>query len=410
MRKKVRATTVRWAANLLFIGLSLGFPFVGLGQQSAREAWTADTISSRALGQRTIYIATPDGYDEGTSRYPILVLLDANDHQMFRLWIAQAAYLADNGTGVPPVITVGIPNGSDRIHDMTPPATGSSVKDFKKAGGAAAFADFIIGEVLPYVRARYRTLPAVILTGHSAGGLFALDVAARRPNAFNGIIATSPAIWFNGETLVDSYADLLGRSQTHPRMFFTSGGDEADISKATRRFADLLGANAPLSGTFSYRSYPEATHRLTPMSFGDGLQFIFKPVSFSNLVTERLDFTKVDSVALNDALQSSERTYAAGASSLGLSEQFPEQILNGLGYRLMNNKKVALAISVFQRNVRAYPRSVNVYDSLADGFLAAADSSSALAQLRIAVKVAHNIGAPVPADTQQKLNALEAKK
>jgi hypothetical protein len=329
---------------------------------------------------------------------------------MFRLWIAQAAYLAGNGANIPSVIAVGIPNGSDRIHDMTPPATGSSVKDFKNAGGAAAFADFIIDEVLPYVRARYRTLPAAFLTGHSAGGLFALDVAARKPSAFKGIIATSPALWFNDQTLVDAYANLLGRSRAHPRIFMASGGGEEDISAAIRRFAELLGANASLSGTFSYRAYPEATHQLTPMSFGDGLRFIFEPVSISRLAISHLDFTKVDSVALSDSLQVSEKIFAAGARSLGLSEQLPEQVINSLGYRLMNNSKPALAISLFKRNIRAYPQSVNVYDSLADGFLAVADSASALAQLRAAVKVAHSIGAPVPAETQKKLDALETRK
>jgi uncharacterized protein len=64
-------------------------------------------------------------------------------------------------------------------------------------------ADFIIDELLPRIRAKYRTLPSVILIGHSAGGLFAIDVAARRPEAFNAIIATSPAIWFLDGTLVD---------------------------------------------------------------------------------------------------------------------------------------------------------------------------------------------------------------
>jgi predicted alpha/beta superfamily hydrolase len=410
MRKNARATTVEWAANLLFIGLLLGVPSVGFGQPNAGAGWAADTISSRALGRRTIYIATPDGYGEGKSLYPLLVLLDANDHAMFRLWTAQAAYLAGNSPGFPPVIAVGIVNGSDRIHDMTPPATGSSVKNFKTAGGAAAFADFIIDEVLPYVRARYRTLPGVILTGHSAGGLFALDVAARRPSAFQGVIATSPALWFNDGSVVDIYAELMGQSRSHPRLFVANAGNEGELAAACKRFADLLNANASLSGTFSYRIYQDATHKLTPMSFGDGMQFILDPVSYSHLAIEHLDFAKVDSVTLDDALHSAESTYAAGARSLGLHEQLPEDILNGLGYELMSSDKVALAISAFKRNVRAYPESVNVYDSLGDGFLAAADTASALAQFRTAVKVAHRTGARVPAATQKKLEALEARK
>ncbi|MGZ5438397.1 MAG: alpha/beta hydrolase-fold protein [Candidatus Aminicenantales bacterium] len=410
MKRVFGGTAIRWAASLLLFWLLAGVPSVGFGQEGPGTAWVTVTIDSRALGQRTIYIATPDGYNEGTSRYPIMVMLDANDHALFRLWIAQAAYLTDNPSNIPPVIAVGIVNGSDRIHDMTPPATGSSVKDFKTAGGAAAFADFIINEVLPRVRARYRTLPSVFLTGHSAGGLFALDVAARRPSAFQGIIATSPAIWFNDESLVGVYADLLGRSPAHPRLFFSSGGDETDLSTATQHFAEQLGANPSLGGTFSYHTYPEASHKLTPMSFGDGLRFIFEPVSTSHLAIEGLDYANVDAAALNVALQSSEKAYAAGARSLGLSEQLPEQLLNDLGYRLINHKKFALAISVFERNVKAYPHSVNVYDSLADGFLAAADTVSALAQLRTAVQVAHRMGVPVPAETQKKLEALEARK
>lgn len=411
MGRRILVTTVGWAANLFFMGLLLGIPSVGLGQQSAGIGWVTDTIKSRALGQRTIYVATPEGYDEGTSRYPILVLLDANDHSMFRLWIAQATYLADNSPSVPPVIAVGIPNGSDRIHDMTPPATGSSVRNFKTAGGAAAFADFLIDEVLPYVRARYRTLPSVILTGHSAAGLFAVDVAARRPGSFQGIIATDPSLQFNDGTLVDTYADLLGRSRTHPRLFVASRGGEAVLPEACKHFAQVLNANGSLGGRFSYRVYPDATHQLVPMSFGDGLQFIFDPVALRHLAIAHLDFAKVDSVTLNDAIGSSERTYATAARSLGLSEQLPERILNDLGYELLEKyKKAALAISVFKRNVLAYPKSQNVYDSLADGFLAAADTASALTQLRTAVKVAHSTGVRVQAETLRKLELLEAKK
>ena len=94
---------------------------------------------------------------------------------------------------------------------------------------------------------------------------------------------------------------------------------------------------------------------------------------------------------------------------LYLPARLPEQILNSLGYKLLNYKKYALAISVFERNVRAYPQSVNVYDSLADGFLAASDSTAALVQLRTAVRVARSTGAQVPAETERKLNLLEAK-
>jgi len=42
-----------------------------------------------------------------------------------------------------------------------------------------------------------------------------------------------------------------------------------------------------------------------------------------------------------------------------------EARLNDLGYSLLQQKKVAEAITVFKVNVDLYPQSANVYDSLA---------------------------------------------
>src|SRR5262249_27828174 len=160
------------ACVALIVGL---FATAARAQPVAPPPWTEIVIPSKTIGNRTIRVATPVEYARGSERYPVLISLDAEDEPQLRLAIAQAAYLADNSDSVPPLIVVGIVNGPDRIHDMTPPATGSSVANFKTAGGASAFADFILSDVLPTVRARYRTLPTTILTGHSAGGLFALD-------------------------------------------------------------------------------------------------------------------------------------------------------------------------------------------------------------------------------------------
>jgi pimeloyl-ACP methyl ester carboxylesterase len=248
----------------------------------------------------------------------------------------------------------------------------------------------------------------VTLAGHSAAGLFALDVAARRPGAFQGIIAMDPSLQFNDGALVDTYADLMGRARSHPRLFLANRGGDGLATRSSNRFAEIL--NVALGGAFSHRIYPDATHQLVPLSFGDGFQFIFDPLSSKYLAIAHLDFAKVDSIALNDALRSSESAYATAARSLSLSEQFPEDILNNLGYGLLGNKKAHLAKSVFKRNVRLYPESANVYDSLGDGFLAAADTTSALAEFQRAVETAHGNGVTVQPETQKKLEALESRK
>jgi tetratricopeptide (TPR) repeat protein len=48
---------------------------------------------------------------------------------------------------------------------------------------------------------------------------------------------------------------------------------------------------------------------------------------------------------------------------------FTEQALNGVGYNLLQNKKVKEAIEVFKLVVASYPNSPNAYDSLADAYV-----------------------------------------
>ena len=394
----------RFSATLILLLM----PLPAAAQPLPADAWLVERINSRELGPRTIYVATPPGYARTETRYPLLIALDANDLPQFRLWIAQAAYLAANSPGLPPMIIVGIVNGSDRIYDMTPTPTGSSAKDFKTAGGATAFAQFLVSEIVPHVRANYRALPTTILAGHSAGGLFALDVAARMPNALQGIIAMSPALWFNDGALVDTYADLLARAAAPPRVFLASGvADEPDVEQPTKRLADRLEQFNGRSDRSTYRPYPDATHSLSPLAFSDGLRFVFDPVSHRHLAVEKLDPSTSDAASVKAAIEASEREYAAGAASLRLPERLPERALDRLGNRLLERKKTDLAVGVFERNLRSYPESMTAHDSLAQALIAKGDNAAALARLRVAADIARRSGATLPAAMQKKLEELQ---
>ena len=87
----------------------------------------------------------------------------------------------------------------------------------------------------------------------------------------------------------------------------------------------------------------------------------------------------------------------------------PEDILNDLGYILLEHGKAALAILTFKGNADRHSESQNAYDSLGDGFLAVADTVSALAAFRRALETARRAGVPVNPETQRKLSALEAR-
>jgi predicted alpha/beta superfamily hydrolase len=379
-------------------------------QDGTVKLWTPDVLHSNKLNQdRSILVSTPAGYDNGTDRFPVLVILDADDRPQFQLAIANVGFLASRGT-IPRMLVVGVTNGPDRTHDLTPPATGSDAKNFPTAGGATAFADFLVDEVLPLVRSKYRTLPATILAGHSFGGLVALEVATKRPGAFTGVIAMSPSLWWNDSSLVGSYYDALAKSPKPERLFVSSGGLEGDIDRPTTRLALRLDSLKSSTLAFGHRRYPEDTHGLTPApSLVDGLRFVFEPISVAKLPISTLG-PGSDSADVVRAAMESIRLYAAGARSFGMDEKLPEAQLNQLGYAVLQSlRNGPLAVWVFRKNVDLYPESANVYDSLGDGLLAAGDTTAAKAAFRRAIAVGTPKGDPVVLESARKLRELDTK-
>lgn len=64
-----------------------------------------------------------------------------------------------------------------------------------------------------------------------------------------------------------------------------------------------------------------------------------------------------------------------------------ESDLNGWGYRLLRNRQFKEAIEVLKLNVEAYPKSANVYDSLAEAYLASGDNSAAIENYNKALEI-----------------------
>ena len=56
---------------------------------------------------------------------------------------------------------------------------------------------------------------------------------------------------------------------------------------------------------------------------------------------------------------------------------FSERSLNNFGYEVLEKKDTAAAIRVFMLNAQAFPKSANVWDSLADAYMRAGDMKAA---------------------------------
>jgi CubicO group peptidase (beta-lactamase class C family) len=82
---------------------------------------------------------------------------------------------------------------------------------------------------------------------------------------------------------------------------------------------------------------------------------------------------------------------------------FSEAQLNGLGYRLLQTKRVKDAIEIFKLNVEMFPRSSNPYDSLAEAYMENGDKALAIQNYKKALELN-----PKNTNAAEKLKKLEA--
>jgi TolA-binding protein len=77
--------------------------------------------------------------------------------------------------------------------------------------------------------------------------------------------------------------------------------------------------------------------------------------------------------------------YLAIKKKDSLDSSIDEKYLNSLGYKTLREKNFELATAIFNINVALYPKSSNVYDSLAEAYLKSGDTVKAIENYKIAV-------------------------
>jgi glyoxylase-like metal-dependent hydrolase (beta-lactamase superfamily II) len=80
--------------------------------------------------------------------------------------------------------------------------------------------------------------------------------------------------------------------------------------------------------------------------------------------------------------ETAARLYRRLKAEQPFSYRFDEDEINLLGYGLLSRKRVADAIAIFRLNVEEHPASANVYDSLAEAYMADGQKESAITNYR----------------------------
>jgi tetratricopeptide (TPR) repeat protein len=89
----------------------------------------------------------------------------------------------------------------------------------------------------------------------------------------------------------------------------------------------------------------------------------------------------------SSGIDQAEKRYHDLKATEPATYNFDEGELNSLGYQLIHQKKYAEAIRIFQLNIEAYPKSSNVYDSLAEGYMDDGEKARAIANYQKAIQL-----------------------
>ncbi|MEL6821909.1 MAG: alpha/beta hydrolase-fold protein [Calditrichota bacterium] len=321
------------------------------------------TVTSNVLGEeRSIWVSHPNGYAEGTAKYPVLYLLDGPGHYQHTL--GSLDFLSSRGNA-PEMIIVAIAN-TDRTRDLTPEMKYDTTRT--RGGGAANFLKFINTELKPYIKKNYRTRDFDLLIGHSFGGLFAVNTLLTEPESFDAYIAISPSLWWDNQRLVVDAERELSRDLTQGKfLYMTTGNEGPRMLEPTQRVAKSLEIYGKGQVRWAFQYMPDEDHGSIPFKTTyDGLGMLFEGWRLPREIVREGTLDQVD------------KHYKQLSKQFGYTIPTPEGVINGLGYRYIGSKEFKEAIRVLKRNVEKYPNSANVYDSLGDAYDANGDSKLAL--------------------------------
>ena len=217
------------------------------------------TIESKPLGEtRRINVFLPPGYAEAAEkRFPVLYMPDGGIAEDFLHVAGLVQVGVGNGT-MRPFVLVGIEN-IERRRDMTGPTESAEDKKIApRVGGSEAFRKFVREELMPEVKARYRTTDETAVVGESLAGLWVIETLLLEPNLFDTYIAFDPSLWWNDEHLLKIAPEQLGKAAKREKtLYFAASSDAVAVEQ---RFADILTQSAPAGIKWHYEPMPEEKH------------------------------------------------------------------------------------------------------------------------------------------------------
>lgn len=369
-----------------------------------------DVIHSDILNEdREVWIHLPASFSDNTFKkttYPVLYLLDGPGHFYSVTGIIKRL---SSSKIVPEMIIVAIPN-TKRSRDLTPTHvdldffSGDSIK--YASGGGNKFLDFMEEELIPHIEKTYPAATYRTFVGHSFGGLSVINALISRQHLFDNYVAIDPSLWWDNQAFLKVADSILSVKKFEGKSLYVGvantmdeGMKIKDVRKDTTKstahirsilqFVNSMDAQNNNSLNFEWKYYKDDDHGSVPLiTEYDALRFLFP---WYRLKGMNQFFDPNSTSTADDLLHLINAHYKNVSNHFGSETLPPESFVNSLGYNFLRMPdKIDIANAMFTLNVKNYPNSSNVYDSMGDYHLAQQDSVKALELFTKALKVGVN--------------------
>lgn len=379
---------------LILVAILLCYQYQCLGQgENNIVIGTKFKMTSKILNEERFYIVgLPESYNESTTTYPVLVLLDGDSN--FPVVSGMIDKMKERQ--IPEMIIVAVVN-TDRTRDFTPTNSiifldGSEKPQFQKtSGGSTAFLKFLEEELLIEIDKKYRTNSYRTLVGHSYAGLLAGESYLSDESSFDSFISIDPSFWWDNQVILKDI-DKANKERLKAKKFYLSSAYSYETWKNfgfTRNsqdlfFAKLQNKNIPFPN-LKIEYFEDENHWTVPtLSFYHGLKFIYKDFHIDDIKSKTV-----------------EEIVSYYKNRFGGKFSPPESIINNLAYGYLKKDK-SKALKLFLLNTVNYPKSYNAFDSLAEAYKVLGNKKEALTNYRISLMLNSD-----NANAKKSIKALE---
>ena len=166
-----------------------------------------------------VEILIPPGLDT-TKQYPLLILNDGQDNETVKVKETLERLVAEKS--IPEIIVVGV-MAADRMQEY---GVGFRPDYFGRGKLAKAYSDFIVTELVPYLRYKFPISSSHmdrVMAGYSLGGLSAIDIVWNHFDVFGKVGVFSGSFWWRkrdaGSFFYSDYRDRLMHLQVRRGKF-----------------------------------------------------------------------------------------------------------------------------------------------------------------------------------------------